>query len=99
MAHDPDLPNRLSNLYRLSKEGQRYLAHARDEAAYDLRMAYASGPAARETGLDEKQIWYWATRHAERRGLPSRFKRLAVLDLSNAVDISTLGSEQPPTAP
>lgn len=87
LMHDSDESQRLANLQKLYKDGMSLMIRARDEAAYDLRTTYSSEDAAILSGVNRRDVDYWATRYRNRNGLPTLKKKKRV-DLSNAIDLS-----------
>ena len=86
VMHDSDPAQRLSNIYRLTTDLRRLLIDARDEAAYDLRVVYASEDSEKITGVSRRYIDYWAKRWRTKRDLP-RLKNKRRVDLSEALDL------------
>lgn len=99
VAHDPDTPTRVTNLARLQADVAKAFIAARDEATYDMRTEFSMRESERLTGLSENKIGYWTKRHMKKHNLRGGLKRVKVVDLSGAVDISTVRGEQPPTVP
>lgn len=97
--HDSDTPQRVANLARLHDDVTKAFIAARNEAAYDLRKEHALTEASRLTEIGSDRITYWAKRHMRKHGLVGGLKRLKKIDLSGAVDISTVRGEQTPAVP
>ena len=87
LMHDSDESQRLANLQKLYKDGMTLMIRARDEAAYDLRTTYSSEDASILSGVNRRDVDYWARRYMKRNKLPTLKKRKRV-DLSNAIDLS-----------
>ena len=87
LMHDSDESQRLANLQKLYKDGMSLMIRARDEAAYDLRTTYSSEDAAILSGVNRRDVDYWANRYRNRNVLPTLKKKKRV-DLSNAIDLS-----------
>ena len=99
VSHDPDTPRRLSNLARLQEDVTKAFIAARNEAAYETRLEHPMGEACRLSDIGPDKIKYWTRRHMKKHGLSGGLKRIKHVDLSGAVDISTVRGEQPPTGP
>jgi hypothetical protein len=92
VQREPDEAARLAILQSLYRDALTRLVASRNEAAYDLRTRYSVIDSEIVTGIARQDIDRWARRHMARNGLPP-LKRMNRVDLSNAIDISSVMGE------
>ena len=67
---EADPAQRLLYIQQLKTEAARILTWARDEAAYDAKVAYAGEDIQMLTRIERKNVELWAKRWRHARGLP-----------------------------
>jgi hypothetical protein len=85
--HEPDPLMRLTLFSYLAGLYDTRVLPERDKAAYESRERYTIDNIEQVSGSDKKQVYYWASRHQQRKAQPP-LKRRYPQDVSGAADIT-----------
>jgi hypothetical protein len=95
--HEPDPLLRLTLFSYLAGLYETRVLPERDRSAYEARERYSIDNITQVSGSEPKQVYYWASRHQQRKDKPP-LKRRYQQDVSGAVEVAAEFKRSNPAA-